>query len=102
MWRNRELYQGPHATADADLQLGFENGYRISWQTALLGGMKLRGDVFKKNLMPWSGDHCSTHPDLVPGILFSNRAIPRPRDRPYHVRDIKKDQIDSISLSEKR
>ncbi len=71
-----------------DLQIGFENGYRISWQTALLGGMKARGDVFKKNLWPWSGDHCSTHPDLVPGILFSNRPIPRPRARPYHVRDI--------------
>ena len=72
-----------------DLQLGFARGYRISWQTALLGGMAARGDVFAKNRVAWSGDHCSTDPAIVPGILFANRKIaPAPAERPYHVRDI--------------
>ena len=72
-----------------DIQIGFENGYRISWQTALLGGMKARGDIFAKNEVAWSGDHCSTDPAVVPGILFMNRRVPAPpADRPYHVRDV--------------
>jgi bisphosphoglycerate-independent phosphoglycerate mutase (AlkP superfamily) len=30
--------------------------------------------VFTDNLKAWSGDHC-VDPNLVPGVLFSNRAI---------------------------
>jgi predicted AlkP superfamily phosphohydrolase/phosphomutase len=72
-----------------DLQLGFEKGYRISWQTALLGGMGRSGHVFERNTVPWSGDHCSTDRELVPGVLFSNRRIePAEADAPHTVRDI--------------
>ena len=72
-----------------DLQIGFDTGYRISWQTALLGGMAARGDTFEQNEVAWSGDHCSTDPAVVPGILFCNRPVPpAPQDRPYHVRDV--------------
>ncbi len=72
-----------------DLQLGFERGYRISWQTALLGGMGRSGHVFERNAVPWSGDHCSTDRVLVPGVLFSNRKIkPLENEERYTVRDI--------------
>jgi len=72
-----------------DLQIGFERGYRISWQTALLGGMGRSGHVFEKNRVPWSGDHCSTSRALVPGILFTNRQVPQaPPGQPYTVRDV--------------
>ena len=72
-----------------DLQVGFEKGYRISWQTALLGDMARRGDVFARNHAPWSGDHCSTDRTLVPGVVFSNRKIAAPtEDAPFTVRDI--------------
>jgi predicted AlkP superfamily phosphohydrolase/phosphomutase len=82
-------FGGPAPAHAPDMQIGFARGYRISWQTALLGGMKARGDVFAENRMPWSGDHCSTHPDLVPGILMINRKVPQaPPERPYHVRDV--------------
>ncbi len=83
-------YPGGVAPRQApDLQIGFERGYRISWQTALLGGMGRRGHVFEKNRVPWSGDHCSTSRTLVSGILFSNRRIPpAPPARPYTVRDV--------------
>ncbi len=57
-----------------DLQLGFARGYRISWQTALLGGMAARGDVFELNNVPWSGDHCGDD-RAVPGILLSNKKL---------------------------
>ncbi|MDJ0974113.1 MAG: alkaline phosphatase family protein [Planctomycetota bacterium] len=85
----RDVYTGRFLPEAPDLQLGFAEGYRVSWQTALLGGMRQGGDVFEPNRVPWSGDHCSTDQSLVPGIVLSNRPMPpAPADRPYHVRDI--------------
>ena len=61
--------------------------YRISWQTALLGGMGR--PVFEPNTRPWSGDHCSNDVTTVPGIVMSNYVIPEaPAGRPWNVRDI--------------
>lgn len=72
-----------------DLQIGFAEGYRISWQTALLGGMARHGETFERNRLAWSGDHCSTDRALVPGILLSNRPIDDPAHGvQYTVRDI--------------
>jgi len=82
-----EVYSGPTAHEAGDLQLGFAEGYRVSWQTALLGGFG--GHVVEKNDRPWSGDHCSTDPEVVPGILLANKHLaPAPPERPYHVRDV--------------
>ncbi len=83
----KELYSGPKVDEAAELQIGFEAAYRVSWQTALLGG--LGGRVVEVNSRPWSGDHCSTDISVVPGILMANRKIPQAfEDRPYNVRDI--------------
>ena len=72
-----------------DMQIGFGEGYRISWQTALLGGMARHGETFERNHLAWSGDHCSTDRALVPGILVSNRPIRDAADgATYTVRDI--------------
>ncbi len=82
-----EEYHGPYAHEAGDLQLGFAAGYRVSWQTALIGGFS--GQAVEKNERPWSGDHCSTDPEVVPGILLLNRRLPpAPAGRPYHVRDV--------------
>ncbi len=83
----KELYEGPETGACAEIQIGFEGVYRISWQTALLGGMGR--PVFEENTRPWSGDHCSNDVSVVVGVVLSNRFIPEaPADRPYGVRDI--------------
>lgn len=82
-----EEYSGPSALEAGDLQLLFAEGYRVSWQTALLGGFN--GRVVERNDRPWSGDHCSTDPEVVPGILLVNRRlVPAAPERPYHVRDV--------------
>ena len=47
-------------------------GYRVSWQTAL-GGVP--SEIVEDNLKPWSGDHCSLDPSVVPGIFFSSAPI---------------------------
>jgi predicted AlkP superfamily phosphohydrolase/phosphomutase len=87
VYRLHDLYRGPHAREAAEIQLGFGPGYRISWQTALLGG--LGRPICEDNLYPWSGDHCSTDRDLVPGVLLANRPIPKAAaDRPYGVKDV--------------
>jgi predicted AlkP superfamily phosphohydrolase/phosphomutase len=82
-----EEYSGPTAHEAGDLQLCFAEGYRVSWQTALLGGFS--GRVVERNDRPWSGDHCSTDPEVVPGVVLANRRLaPAPPERPYHVRDV--------------
>ena len=55
-----------------------------------MGELHPRGTpILEPNLYPWSGDHCSTDPDLVPGILLVSVALPQaPAGRRYHVRDI--------------
>ena len=85
-----QLYRGPRAHLAAELQLGFAADYRVSWQTALLRDLRAKGTPpVDENKVPWSGDHCSTDRDLVPGFLLTNRALPpAPADRPYNVKDI--------------
>jgi len=69
-----DIYRGPFFENAPDLVVGFEPGYRVSWQTCL-GGMP-PGDVVD-NRQKWSGDHCSVDPHRIPGILFANRPFER-------------------------
>jgi bisphosphoglycerate-independent phosphoglycerate mutase (AlkP superfamily) len=43
----------------------------VSWDAAI---GKCGPEVFCDNMKAWSGDHC-IHPELVPGVLFSNRKL---------------------------
>ena len=65
------LYQGPYLDSAPDLIIGYNDGYRTSWNAAT-GTVGER--VIEDNTKQWSGDH-SIDPPLVPGVLFSNRAI---------------------------
>jgi predicted AlkP superfamily phosphohydrolase/phosphomutase len=65
------LYTGPYLENAPDLIIGYNAGYRISWDCAT--GM-VAGPVFEDNLKPWSGDHC-VDPRLVPGVFFCNRKV---------------------------
>ncbi|HSL19886.1 MAG TPA: alkaline phosphatase family protein [Methylomirabilota bacterium] len=65
------LYRGPYKGNAPDLLMGYNHGYRISWDCA--SGV-VAGPVFSDNVKAWSGDHI-VDPRLVPGILLSNRAI---------------------------
>jgi predicted AlkP superfamily phosphohydrolase/phosphomutase len=67
------LYSGPYLEAAPDLLVGYDAGYRISWDGAT--GV-VAGPVFEDNVKAWSGDHC-IDPRLVPGVLFCNRPIDR-------------------------
>lgn len=65
-----EIYRGDRVGESADLVVGFEDGFRISWQ-ATLGS--LAEPVFAPNRARWSGDHCSVDPELVPGVFFASK-----------------------------
>ncbi len=65
------LYSGPYLENAPDLLIGYNAGYRTSWDCAT--GM-VSGPVFEDNVKPWSGDHC-IDPRLVPGVFFCNRRV---------------------------
>jgi len=69
-----ELYgTSPHAAAP-DLVIGYSEGYRASWETAL-GGVP--EDLIVDNAKKWSGDHL-IDPAFVPGVLFTSFPIETP------------------------
>ena len=71
VFETRTLYSGPYLENAPDLLVGYNAGYRTSWDgaTGIVGG-----PVFADNIKPWSGDHC-IDPRQVPGVLFCNRKI---------------------------
>lgn len=66
-----KVYRGPYKDHAPDLIVGYERGYRVSWDAAV---GKTTTMVFHENTRAWSGDHC-VDPSVVPGVLFSNHAI---------------------------
>ncbi len=71
VYATRSLYNGPYLEAAPDLIVGYNDGYRTSWDAAT---GRVGAAVIEDNLKAWSGDH-SVDPPLVPGVLFSNRKI---------------------------
>jgi predicted AlkP superfamily phosphohydrolase/phosphomutase len=65
------LYSGPYLENAPDLLIGYNAGYRTSWDCAT--GV-VAGPVFEDNVKAWSGDHC-IDPRLVPGVFFCNRPV---------------------------
>jgi predicted AlkP superfamily phosphohydrolase/phosphomutase len=72
VYAREEIYRGPYFSEAPDLVVGFERGYRVSWQTSLGG---IPSEVFELNERRWSADHCSVDPSLVPGVLFVSRPL---------------------------
>ncbi|MBC8357599.1 MAG: alkaline phosphatase family protein, partial [Candidatus Aminicenantes bacterium] len=66
-----ELPSGPYINNCPDLIIGYNKGYRISWDSVT---GKVNGIVFEDNIKAWSGDHC-IDPEVVPGIFFCTKKI---------------------------
>jgi predicted AlkP superfamily phosphohydrolase/phosphomutase len=71
VYDSRDVYAGPYVENGPDLIVGYETGYRVSWESAV---GRADGPVFVDNDRLWSGDHC-IDPLLVPGIFLSNRVF---------------------------
>ena len=71
LFNTAHLYSGPYLANAPDLIIGYNAGYRTSWDCAT--GV-VTAPVFEDNVKAWSGDHC-IDPRLVPGIFFSTKKI---------------------------
>lgn len=78
-----QVYTGPYAGNAPDLIVGWRDGYRHSWETAV---GRTDGPVFADNTGKWTGDHCVDR-DEVPGVLFCNRKVALPA-RGAHLSDL--------------
>jgi predicted AlkP superfamily phosphohydrolase/phosphomutase len=72
VYKRDDVYSGEFLGAAADLQVGFEEGYRVSWQTTLGGSPQ--GIVYP-NMTKWSGDHGGFDYATTAGVLVSNRPL---------------------------
>jgi predicted AlkP superfamily phosphohydrolase/phosphomutase len=72
VYKRDDVYSGPFMANAPDLQVGFEDGYRVSWQTSLGGSPP---GLLYPNMKKWSGDHCSFDYQTIPGSLISNRKL---------------------------
>ena len=63
-----DLYSGADPLVAPDLIIGYNSGYRASWETVL---GKMPREILVDNLERWSGTHL-INPDHVPGILLTN------------------------------
>ena len=66
-----ELPPGPYKGNCPDLIIGYNKGYRVSWDSVT---GKVNNRTFEDNTKAWSGDHC-IDPPLVPGVFFCTHKI---------------------------
>jgi predicted AlkP superfamily phosphohydrolase/phosphomutase len=91
VYRARDVYSGEALASAPDLIVGWNAGYRSSWQTAL--GAVPR-EIFVDNTDEWRGDHCiAAH--LVPGVFLSNR---KARYRDLRLADIPVTLLDQYGV----
>jgi predicted AlkP superfamily phosphohydrolase/phosphomutase len=69
-----EIYSGEYLIHAPDLQVGFNDGYRVGWQDTLGA---IRPAVIENNTKRWSGDHCGSAKEISGGVLFVNRPLAR-------------------------
>ncbi len=72
VYKRDDIYSGPYLENAAELQVGMNDGYRVSWQTTLGGSPP--GIVYK-NDRKWSADHGGYDYAITSGILVSSRPI---------------------------
>ena len=82
VYKRDEVYKGQYLENASDLQLGFHDGYRVSWQTSLGGAP---AGVLYPNMKRWSGDHGSFDYANTAGTLISSKPLPATR---YSVMDV--------------
>jgi len=74
VYKAGECYSGEYVDQAPDLIVGYNDGYRASWETSL---GKITRDLLTDNNKKWSGDHLMAK-DVIPGVFFTNRRISNP------------------------
>jgi predicted AlkP superfamily phosphohydrolase/phosphomutase len=84
VYKRDDVYSGDYLANASELQVGMEDGYRVSWQTTLGGSPQ--GIVYP-NMKKWSGDHGGYDFATTSGVLISNRPLQK-RDTSPSIMDI--------------
>ena len=72
VYKRDDIYSGPFINNASELQVGMNEGYRVSWQTTLGGSPP--GIVYK-NDRKWSADHGGYDYAITSGILVTSQGI---------------------------
>lgn len=70
VYKRDDIYSGEFLGNASELQVGMEEGYRVSWQTTLGGSPQ--GIVYP-NMKKWSADHGGYDFATTAGVLVTNR-----------------------------
>lgn len=70
VYKRDDIYSGEFIANASELQVGMEDGYRVSWQTTLGGSPP--GIVYA-NMKKWSADHGGYDFATTAGVLITNR-----------------------------
>jgi predicted AlkP superfamily phosphohydrolase/phosphomutase len=73
LYKASEHYSGECVDDAPDLIVGYNAGYRGSWETTL---GKITRTLLTDNAKRWSGDHCMAK-EVIPGILFTSKRLGR-------------------------
>ncbi len=72
VYKRDDIYQGEYLRNAPDLQVGFNDGYRVGWQDTMGG---VQRTFVENNNRKWSGDHCATATEISGGVFFSSRKV---------------------------
>jgi predicted AlkP superfamily phosphohydrolase/phosphomutase len=85
VYKRDDVYTGEYLANASELQVGMEDGYRVSWQTTLGGSPQ--GIVYP-NMKKWSGDHGGYDFATTAGVLISNKPLARRGSEGFSIMDI--------------
>ena len=71
VYQTAEQFDGPYLDQGPDIIVGYNLGYRYSWESPL---GQLSDEIIVDNDDEWSGDHTNDY-RLVPGVLLTNQRI---------------------------
>jgi len=72
VYKRDDIYSGPFLNNASELQVGMNDGYRVSWQTTLGGSP---AGIVYKNDRKWSADHGGYDYAITSGILVTSQPI---------------------------
>jgi predicted AlkP superfamily phosphohydrolase/phosphomutase len=70
VYKRDDIYSGEFLANASELQVGMEDGYRVSWQTTLGGSPP---NIVYANMKKWSADHGGYDFATTAGVLITNR-----------------------------
>ena len=72
VYKRDDIYKGEYLRNAPDLQVGFNDGYRVGWQDTMGG---VQRTFVENNKRKRSGDHCATATEISGGVFFSSRKV---------------------------